>query len=163
MSSVEDLLRAALVRVEGGPQPGAGFLVAPGRVVTCVHVVGRNRPISVRRGDQRTVPAHRLLLACDRGRPIDALAEDYPDIALLEVDLEGHPCVALDHDWPLYGDSFQAYGFPLEGGSVLATPQMLSYQGTKGSKDTPFLDLSSTRVRQLGGWLGRSAIRSIEC
>jgi hypothetical protein len=30
---LEDLLRACTVRVLGGPMPGAGFFVAPGKVV----------------------------------------------------------------------------------------------------------------------------------
>ena len=144
--SVEALLRSAVVRIEGGPKPGAGFLVAPGRVVTCVHVIGRvENPLTVRLGDDSTVPARRVALACDRGRPIPGLDEDYPDIAVLAVDLAGHPCVALDHDVQLYGDEFQAYGFPREGGSVLATPQILAYEGIKGPRDTPFIDLSSAK------------------
>ena len=36
---LEDLLRACTVRVTGGPRPGAGFFVAPGKVLTCVHVI----------------------------------------------------------------------------------------------------------------------------
>jgi hypothetical protein len=34
---LEDLLRSCTVRVTGGPAPGAGFFVAPGKVLTCVH------------------------------------------------------------------------------------------------------------------------------
>lgn len=37
---LEDLLRACTVRVMGGPAPGAGFFVAPGKVLTCMHVIG---------------------------------------------------------------------------------------------------------------------------
>ena len=143
--SVEALFRAAVVRVEGGPKPGTGFLVAPGRVVTCAHVTGHDASLTVRLDDDSTLAASRQLVCCDRGRPIPDLDEDYPDIAVLAIDLDDHPCVALDHDAPVYGDEFQAYGFPKEGGSVLATPQILAYQGIKGPLATPFIDLSSAK------------------
>jgi len=143
--SVEAQFRAAVVRVEGGPKPGAGFLVAPGRVVTCAHVTGHDASLTVRLADDSTLAASRQLVCCDRGRPIPDLDEDYPDIAVLAIDLDDHPCVALDHDAPVYGDKFQAYGFPKEGGSVLATPQILAYEGIKGPLATPFIDLSSAK------------------
>jgi len=143
--SVEALFRAAVVRVEGGPKPGTGFLVAPGRVVTCAHVTGHDASLTVRLDDDSTLAASRQLVCCDRGRPIPDLDEDYPDIAVLAIDLDDHPCVALDHDAPVYGDEFQAYGFPKEGGSVLATPQIFAYHGIKGPLATPFIDLSSAK------------------
>jgi Trypsin-like peptidase domain/NB-ARC domain len=144
LQRVEDLLRAAVVRIEGGPRPGTGFLLAPGRVVTCVHVVGRDAALRLHLDDGTTLPARRVLLACDGGRPIPALDEDYPDVAVLEVDLDGHVCVMLDRDRPAIGDGLQAYGYPSEGDSVLLTPQGLRYEGVKGPEATPFVDVSST-------------------
>ena len=44
---LEDLLRACTVRVTGGPAPGAGFFVAPGKVLTCVHVIGDSADLVV--------------------------------------------------------------------------------------------------------------------
>ncbi len=88
--SLEDLLREATVRVLG-PRPGAGFFVAPGLVLTCVHVVGHDAPVSV-----FGRPATRVERLCDGGRSIPALDEDYPDIAVVEVDIEGHPCALVD-------------------------------------------------------------------
>lgn len=137
--SLESLLRAATVRVEGGPRPGAGFFVAPGLVLTCVHVVGTADGLNVRStasGVEREAVAEEVVWRLrDGGRSIPALEEDYPDLALLRVDLDDHLCVALDGDWPSYGDRFQTYGFPNEGGAqVLLTPALLSYRGTKGNE-----------------------------
>jgi len=150
--SLESLLRAATVRVEGGPRPGAGFFVAPGLVLTCVHVVGTADGLSVRSaasGPEREAVVEEVVWRLrDRGRPIPALAEDYPDLALLRVGLEGHMCVAVDGDWPSFGDEFQTYGFPDEGGARgLLTPALLSYRGTKGNEPEVFIDLASDTVR----------------
>lgn len=140
--SLEDLFRDSTVRVIG-PRPGTGFFVAPGVVLTCAHVVGRDAPVSV-----LGRPATRVERLCDRGRPLPALDEDYPDVAIVWVDIDGHPCVALDEARPIWDDSFQTYGFPTEGGSAeLLTPAMLDYRGTKGPEATPFIDLKSDTVK----------------
>ncbi len=48
----------------------------------------------------------------------------------------------------MWGDRFQTYGFPAEGGSAeLLTPAMLEYRGTKGPDASPFLDLKSDTVK----------------
>jgi tetratricopeptide (TPR) repeat protein len=132
----------------GGALPGAGFFLAPGLVVTCAHVTGDVEELEVLwRPDAAPVPARLELKLCDRGRPVPDLAADYPDIALLRVEAAGHPCVALDEDMPTYGDSFQSYGYPEEGGSVLLTPAALDYRGTKSQHPTPFIDLASDTVK----------------
>src|SRR5258708_21954646 len=150
---LEDLLRASTVRVRGGPMPGAGFFVAPGKVVTCFHVVGDSPALVVRweRDGQPPVevPASgRALVLADRGRSIPALDRDYPDIAVLEVTgLDGHPCVGIDAEWPSPEDGFQVFGYPHEGGAVLLTPARLSYRGTKGVLPATYLDLASDTVK----------------
>ena len=145
---LEELLRAATVRVEGGPRPGAGFFLAPGVVVTCVHVTGDVDELEVVWGpDGARVPASVERRLGGRGRPIPDLAADYPDVAVLRVELDGHPCVAIDEDKPKYEDTFQSYGFPAEGGSVLLTAATLAYRGTKGQAPTEFVDLASDTVR----------------
>jgi GTPase SAR1 family protein len=144
--SLEDLLRAATVRVEGGPRSGAGFFIAPGLVVTCAHVVGEAAELHVISGaaSAEAIPELRLT---DRGRPIPDLDEDYPDIALLRIEMGDHPCVALDEDMPTYGDRFQIYGFPTEGGSDLLTAASLEYRGIKAQAPTEFIDLASDTVK----------------
>ena len=83
-----------------------------------------------------------------RGRPIPALDDDYPDVALLEVSgLASHPCVRIDLGWPDAGDACQAFGFPEEGRNVQLTPAWLVYRGTKGVQPTAFLDLGSDTIR----------------
>lgn len=140
--SLEALFREATVRVNG-PRPGAGFFVAPGVVMTCVHVVGREAPVSV-----LGRPPTRIQRLCDRRRPIPALDEDYPDVAILWVEDDDRPCVVLAEAWPAWGDMFQTYGFPLEGGSAeVLTPALLDYRGTKGSDDAAFIDLKSDTVK----------------
>jgi hypothetical protein len=150
---LEDLFRSCVVRVCGGPRPGAGFFVAPGMVVTCMHVIGSSTTLTVRwdRDDEGTTEAPVTRCAerlDDRGRPIPALDWDYPDIAVLEIDgLFGHPCVAIDHAWPGGADSFQVFGYPSEGGATLLTPARLSYRGTHGTVPTLFLDLASDTIK----------------
>src|SRR5262245_60829549 len=128
---LEDLLRDCTVRVTGGPMPGAGFFVAPGQVLTCVHVIGDSTTLMVHweRDGQPTleVPVSgRVAVLSDRGRPIPALDRDYPDIAVLKVEkLEGHPCVDIDTEWPSGQDSFLIFGYPIEGGAVQLTPARL--------------------------------------
>jgi tetratricopeptide (TPR) repeat protein len=150
---LEDLLRSCTVRVLGGPMPGAGFFVAPGKVVTCLHLIGDSPALIVRweRDGQPPVEvpvSARALVLADRGRPIPALDRDYPDIAVLEVaGLDGHPCVGIDAEWPAVEDAFQAFGYPQEGGAVQLTPARLSYRGTKGILPTTYLDLASDTVK----------------
>ena len=96
---------------------------------------------------KRQAAARPALVLRDSGRPIPALDDDYPDIALLDADVGGHMCVALDEDLPTYGDRFQTYGFPDEGGAVLPTPAALTYRGTKGHAPTAFIDLASDTVK----------------
>ena len=133
--------------------PGAGFFVAPGKVLTCFHVIGDN-PASVVRWERDGRPpvevpvAGRVLVLANWGRPIPALDRDYPDLAVLEVaGLDGHPCVGIDTEWPAHEDSFQVFGYPQEGGAVHLTPARLTYRGTKGIQPTTYLDLASDTVK----------------
>lgn len=151
---LEDLLRSCVVRVmNGGSASGAGFFVAPGKVVTCVHVAEADLPLTVhweRDGHPSTgFMVSDVLRLADRGRPIPALACDYPDIAVLTVTgITGHPCVAIDGGWPGSADVFQAFGYPAEGGAVLLTPARLTYRGLRGTWPTLFLDLGWDIIRQ---------------
>ena len=154
---LEDLLRACVVRVTGGPASGAGFFIAPGRVVTCVHVVGNSQALTVRwerdghAGADFAVSG--VLRLADRGRPIPDLDCDYPDIAVLTVaGISGHPCVAIDTGWPGTADAFQTFGYPSEGGAVLLTPARLNYRGLRGNWPALFLDLGWDTIK--GGMSG---------
>ncbi len=150
---LEDLLRACTVRVTGGLVSGAGFFVAPGKVLTCAHVVGDSAGLIIRweRDGQppRDVPVSgRPVVLADRGRPIPALDADYPDLAVLDVaGLESHPCVGIDMQWPDPQDQFQAFGYPREGGAEQLTPARLTYRGAHGTAPTTFLDLASDTIK----------------
>jgi hypothetical protein len=151
---LEDLLRACTMRVTGGPTSGAGFFVAPRKVLTCVHVIGDSTTLMVRweRDDRPAVEVPVTGLATvleDRGRPIPALDRDYPDIAVLDVDggLGAHPCVGVDPEWPSLEDNFLVFGYPEEGGAVQITPARLAYRGTHGTMPTAFLDLASDTIK----------------
>ena len=150
---LEGLLRGCTVRVTGGPRSGAGFFVAPGMVLTCVHVIGDSTALVVRweRDGQSALEARvsgRAAVLADRGRPIPALDRDYPDIAVLEIDgLEGHPCVRIDPEWPSLEDSFLVFGYPEEGGAVQLTPARLTYRGTHGTLPAAYLDLASDTIK----------------
>ena len=157
---LEDLLRACTVRVLGGPEPGAGFFVAPGKVLTCVHVIAtcvdgiRVSPgLRVQWERDKDEPAEfpvagAPLVLADKGRAISALDCDYPDIAVLDVEgLSDHPCVGIDTDWPASTDDFQIYGYPREGGTVRLTPASLRYRGKHGNEPTMYLDLASDTVK----------------
>ncbi len=150
---LEDLLRACTVRVTGGPAPGTGLFVAPGKVLTCVHVIGDSADLVVswERDGQPTLEVRvsgRIAVLADRGRPIPALDRDYPDIAVLQIGgLEGHPCVRIDPEWPSLEDSFLIFGYPEEGGAVQRTPARLTYRGTKGTLPTAYLDLASDTIK----------------
>lgn len=151
---LEDLVRACTVRVTGGAAPGAGFFVAPGKVLTCAHVIADGTALVVRweRDGQPTLEAQvsgRVTVLADRGRPIPALDCDYPDVAVLEIEgLDGHPCVSIDPEWPWPEDSFQVFGYPEEGGAVQLTPARLTYRGTHGTLPTAYLDLASDTIKR---------------
>lgn len=112
-------LRRCCLRVIG-EQPGCGFVVAPRLLITCSHVVGRQKPVGatleIREwgsvGD--AVGAHH-----DEGREVSLQAEvlvneALSDLALLRLLTGDHPYVALDGEVQL-GDQLVAIGFTQEG------------------------------------------------
>ena len=141
------------MRVTGGPMPGTGFFVAPGKILTCVHVIGDSDGLVVRwerngRPVLEVPVSGRAAVLANRGRPMPALDRDYPDIAVLEVGgLGDHPCVEIDHEWPSSQDSFLIFGYPKEGGAVQLTPARLTYRGPHSVAPTAYLDLASDTIK----------------
>jgi hypothetical protein len=150
---LEDLLRDCTVQVLGGPMSGAGFFIAPGKVLTCFHVIGDSQALSVRweRDGRQPVDlpvVERELVLADRGLVIPALAAEYPDIAVLGIAApDDQPCVGIDTEWPSHADTFQAFGYPQEGGVVQLTAVRLTYRGPKGHHPTLYLDLASDTIK----------------
>lgn len=80
--------------------------------------------------------------------PIPDLRSPYPDIAVIEIpELIGHPCVAVDDDWPQDPDCFYVCSYPREGGAERLTPARLSYRGEHGTDPVAYLDLAGDRVK----------------
>ncbi|GAC1378034.1 MAG: hypothetical protein NVS4B7_00230 [Ktedonobacteraceae bacterium] len=105
-SSLYDLLYACVVSVSipAKKTKGTGFFVAPGKILTCAHVVEsaqtNNVSIEVAWNGQ-TLPAQ-IQQCCD------AL---YPDLALLQVDITNNPCVLLYGGAEPYNRLY-SYGYP---------------------------------------------------
>jgi len=116
-SRLYDQLVRCTVRltVPGGRDQGTGFFVAPGRVLTCAHVVEAAGP-------DQAVEVHwagktiRGQIVPEYFRPANF------DLALLRVDLADHPCVLLHEAYTL-GDEMLAFGYPL--GSTTGDPVTL--------------------------------------
>jgi hypothetical protein len=102
-----DLLAECTVRVGTKAAGGTGFFVAPGVILTCAHVVNDStakREISVQ---WQSMVAQATI--------VDVLPD--LDIAVLEVVLDGHPCVMLGEDQGLDSELY-GYGYPVRNGSV---------------------------------------------
>jgi len=99
MDSVYDLLQDCTVRIEG-TERGTGFLVSPGKLLTCAHVV-KNANL-----------AHLQLRW--RGAALRAIALEQDaelDLALLKLEVSDHPCVWLKADIKPH-DKLYSYGYP---------------------------------------------------
>jgi hypothetical protein len=110
---VDELVRAATVVIASGPDAtraapqGSGFLVAPGRVLTCAHVVSGLVGLWVR-WQGRTFRA-----TCDVAEPAtwDGDVFPAPDAAVLTVEgLDLHPVLPLDAAAPVLHDELYVYG-----------------------------------------------------
>lgn len=87
-----NLLIACTVRVETHGTHGTGFFVSPGLILTCAHVIhaasGHAAELVVYCNDTRQTEAVIEIVVC--------LPQPYPDLALLRIGREDHPCVYLD-------------------------------------------------------------------
>jgi hypothetical protein len=100
---------------------GTGFFVAPGLILTCAHVVQRawenNLPVEVWTWDGQSLGLGSIDIYALEKIPIkDTLPGHkfqflYPDLALLQVKLQNHPCVYLDAQVNS-GNQLYVYGYP---------------------------------------------------
>jgi hypothetical protein len=111
--SLDGLLRDCTVRLATpGGAVGTGFFAAPGLVLTCAHVVrgagGRAAPVTAQWSGRSAAAAP----ADVQLRPDPCPEADvFPDVALVRVPWDDHPCVWLDTDVRL-GDYLYTYGYP---------------------------------------------------
>ncbi|KAB8189561.1 hypothetical protein FH608_038870 [Nonomuraea phyllanthi] len=176
--SIDQLLKPRLVLVNSAVG-GTGFLVAPGTVLTCAHVV--EEPIG------EVVEVRHLGVALDaevESRFPAAGGEDafypYPDLCLLRIGgYEEHPCVVLDERIPAIDQRLYTRGytttlspmpseepstFTYEGLHDVAGGQLLkltSGDAVAGMSGSPLLDLAggvvagvvkTSRGERGGGW-----------
>jgi hypothetical protein len=110
MKPLTDLLTQCTVKLSvPGKGHGTGFFVAPGRILTCGHVVSiqgepTQKPIKVRWGQQEDFAEAQVLK--------DNWSIN-PDVSILAFDDpgSGHPCVFLGKDVQ-WRDSLYAFGYP---------------------------------------------------
>ncbi|NEQ68294.1 MAG: tetratricopeptide repeat protein [Symploca sp. SIO2D2] len=94
------LFRDCIVRLRTPSDRGTGFFVAPGLLLTCYHVIRDTEPGKIE------VNWH------DVGyRSFKVETREQLDLALVSVEIAGHPCVYLDRD-AQPGDELYSYGYP---------------------------------------------------
>ncbi len=143
------LIRKCCAKLRGAEQ-GAGFFVAPGLMLTCAHVVGRNR-LPGDENSQVTLSSG----TTTNGR----LKSIFPkaDLALLEVTAGNHPCVILGQEvWP--NEQLLIVGFPVYDNNIGAECDSLTaeYDGrteSSGSEAGQFL-LKFKENLVVGGFSG---------
>ncbi len=103
---IQDFLIDCTVRVEKGGRKGTGFFIAPGLVLTCAHLIE-----DAESGDY---PSSAVDVRWDgkhhAARVIRYGASPSPNLAVLETDLEDHPCAYL-FESVRSDDTFYACGF----------------------------------------------------
>jgi S1-C subfamily serine protease len=135
----EQALRLATMPVTAGDGRGTGFVVGPGLLLTCHHVVrGTTRSMVTYEDRQLEIDEVRL--------PPLAGGEPVADLALLEVaKLPPITSVELDLRPPETGDALWAYGFTdlyPEGDSALFT-----FEGPSVANGEPLYRLRSSQAR----------------
>jgi len=128
-------LRQYVVRVDDttGRSRGTGFFVAPGRVLTCAHVVeGVERVVVVPAAGGEPMPGEVAARSADRV-PGPSAFWPFPDLALISIGTTDHRCVLLDARDPL-GDECQAWGYSQREDGVAPTGSPASFrsEGVEG-------------------------------
>jgi S1-C subfamily serine protease len=131
-------LRRSIVRVAAGDATGTGFVVAPGLVLTCHHVVAGAGTPTVWVGSVPTPVDGVTLPPVRDGRPVF-------DLAVLRAALPGLPAVDLDTRAPEPGDELFTFGFTdmyPQGDSALFV-----FEGPSVERDEPLYRLRSAQAR----------------
>lgn len=171
-----DLFRDCTVRVIQETASGTGFFVAPGLVLTCAHLVDDGGPETIRLlwkdREFRVKAVRRPGVREAPGEAVSSeggVAEEPPDLALLEIEETSHSCVLLHGDVAV-GDPLYSYGFPgalssegrSRGDPVTAEfegftdePRLLKFKQGQiqfGHSGSPILNLRTGAVCGLVSW-----------
>jgi hypothetical protein len=140
--SLDELLRACTIRIKVDASTGTGFFVAPGLVLTCAHVVEAART--------KDAPINTFWRNDACMGHLEAYApKEYPDLALLDVETKGHPCVYFDEStW--VADEMYSFGYPTEyagGDSALFVYEGPAWEHESESQpDKQYLRLKSAQA-----------------
>ncbi|KAM3092606.1 serine protease [Phormidesmis sp. 146-12] len=107
--SIYKLFQSCTVRIKTSREKGTGFFVAPGKILTCNHVLeaAKDDEIEIYWKDKKFI--------AEDIEKIDRVESKERDLALLTISYTEHPCVYLDREADPH-DQLYSYGFPDEGG-----------------------------------------------
>jgi len=115
---IYQLFRSCTARLETKNDRGTGFFVAPGKILTCAHIVHQ-------------IPTQGIQISWQDKilQPISVDVNENLDLALLKVELTDHPCVYLDRE-ATPGDYFYSYGYPESPEKRNGASIRVEYEGT---------------------------------
>ncbi|MFD4655791.1 trypsin-like peptidase domain-containing protein [Kitasatospora sp. NPDC058444] len=143
--TVDGVLMRCLVRLTAPGAPGGtGFFVAPGRVLTCAHVVAAAQSPEVRVAHLDGEFTGRIAALHPPERGSGALYP-FPDLAVIEVAIPGAECVLLDQELPGLEDRLHCLGFTgiFSGQPPTAEPATFTFEGTHDTGDGQLLKLGA--------------------
>jgi hypothetical protein len=139
MTIRDDLLPRCTVRVDLRGRPaGTGFFVAPGRVVTCAHVIQPEGPHSPVNPTDITIRDHEGNVQSVEEVP-EIWSDEDPDLAILKVATgTSHACVLLDSQIG-GGVAMHSYGYPMDPDTrnlfdENGSPTTFESEGSQGSR-----------------------------
>jgi hypothetical protein len=143
--TVDGVLMRCLVRLTAPGAPGGtGFFVAPGRVLTCAHVVAAAQSPQVRVAhlDGEYTGRIAALYPPDRG---SGVLYPFPDLAVVEVEVPGAECVLLDQELPGLEDRLHCLGFSgvFSGQTPTAEPATFTFEGVHDTGEGRLLKLGA--------------------
>lgn len=103
---IQKLFESCIVKIIAGTQEGSGFFIAPGKIITCAHVI-------------EEIYEHDLINVLWNGKSyqcntLSFFPNPYPDIGILEFPSKKHPCVLFCDDVKI-GDRLYSFGYSKEG------------------------------------------------
>lgn len=153
-----EFLRTCCVHVLGR-SPGCGFFIAPKLVVTCSHVVGRERKdgeeIRLEKWDQGGGFSPHATATILRNFPVE-------DIAFIQTSYPNHTYAPLSGEGARLGHQLTALGFPKEGEHYVFDQFSVNYEGqTLKTQATTLVKFKAGQVE--GGYSGGPLLNLHTC